>query len=228
MKDTLISIIADVLSAAGLQTQGRPQRSIELYNLGNSLGFDQFKPDRDDEFVAGWGFLSPLGRGDDRYAFNVLRGTYQGQAIFIFDHHYRNVTSRENENDVYGTMLMLIEKQAFPPLIIQSKNAGNQIATALGIGNEVRLESTEFSQAFCVRSPDKKFAYDVCNPQMMEYLLANQDLQLEVNGPVISLAFGSLLPVDQIELNLQRLAQIRSLMPDYLFTQNAWMPSLSP
>ena len=36
---------------------------------------------------------------------------------------------------------------------------------------DIKFESAEFSKTFCVRSPDKKFAYDVCNAKMMEYLL---------------------------------------------------------
>ena len=215
----LVFVVIALFSAMG-QKRVREQRPIDMFKLGNSLGFDQFSPERDAGFVMGWGFLSPLNRGENRYAFNVLRGTYHGQALFIFDYHYRTQQGKESK-DMYGTILMLVEKQAFPQLLIQQENIRDRIASALGIGNEVKLESAEFSRAFSVRSPDKKFAYDVCNPQMMEYLLANQGLQVEINGPIISLAFEPQLPVDQIELNLQRLAQIRSLMPDYLFTQNA-------
>lgn len=69
-----------------------------------------------------------------------------------------------------------------------------------------------------MRSADKKFAYDVCNQKMMEYLLLNPYLQIEIQGPVISLAFEPQLPVAQVELNLQRLIEIRSHLPEYLFT----------
>jgi hypothetical protein len=94
-------------------------------------------------------------------------------------------------------------------------------AALLGGEDEIKLESAEFSRVYCVRSGDKRFAYDVCNPQMMEYLLANRGLEIEIQGPVISLAFEPQLPVGQIELNLQRLIEIRSRLPEYLFTQNA-------
>ena len=196
------------------------QRSYEMLDLGNRLGFGGFTPNRDDGFLTGWNFLSRLNQGDDRFAFNILQGVYHDQPLYIFDHHYR-IGSGKNQQDYYCTRLMLIEKQAFPQTMIGRENLRDKFATAFGIGNEIKFELMEFSRAFAVRSQDKKFAYDVCNPQMMEYLLANRDLQIEINGPVISLAFEPLLPVDQIELNLQRLAQIRSLMPDYLFTQNA-------
>jgi hypothetical protein len=42
---------------------------------------------------------------------------------------------------------------------------------------------------FRVRCRDKKFAYDVCNPQMIEYLLSNRGLDIEIQGPAILLAF---------------------------------------
>jgi hypothetical protein len=69
-----------------------------------------------------------------------------------------------------------------------------------------------------VHSGDKKFAYDVCNPQMIEYLLANQGLEIEIQCPVIALVFKPQLPVEQYQSNLQRLGQIRALLPEYLFT----------
>ena len=72
-----------------------------------------------------------------------------------------------------------------------------------------------------MRSPDKKFAYDVCNAKMMEYLLANRDLSVEIENNVLALAFNTRLSVEQIEANLQRLVEIRSRLPEYLFTQNA-------
>ena len=72
-----------------------------------------------------------------------------------------------------------------------------------------------------MRSPDKKFAYDVCNPQMIDYLLKNPGLQMEIQGPALLLTFEPRLPAGKIEFNLQRLAQIRSFLPEYLFSQNA-------
>jgi hypothetical protein len=116
---------------------------------------------------------------------------------------------------------MLIVKEVFPKVIIGHEREGllAKAATALlGNEDEIEFESAEFSRIYCVRSGDKRFAYDVCNPQMMEYLLVNRDLQIEIQGPVISLAFEPQLPVGQIELNLQRLVEIRSRLPQYLFT----------
>ncbi|HZL77977.1 MAG TPA: DUF3137 domain-containing protein, partial [Candidatus Limnocylindrales bacterium] len=82
---------------------------------------------------------------------------------------------------------------------------------------DIKFESAEFSKTFCVRSKDKKFAYDVCNAKMMEYLLANRDLSIEIEYQALALAFDRCLAAEQIESNLQRLIEIRSRLPEYLF-----------
>ncbi len=108
----------------------------------------------------------------------------------------------------------------FPDLTIRRENFFTKVAEVFGY-QDIKFESAEFSGAFCVRSPDKKFAYDVCNAKMMEYLLANRDLSVEIENGVIALAFTTRLAVGQFESNLQRLVEIRSRLPEYLFTQNA-------
>ena len=215
-----ISIAIGVLVAGIFQKRARQQRTLDLQILARRLGFDDFKPNRDETFVQGWGFLSHLSQGSNRYAFNLLRGSYQGQTLFIFDYHFQTGSGKSRREHI-GTMLMLVVKEVFPQMLIGPENLLREMMTAFGIGDEIKFESAEFSKVFCTRSQDKKFAYDVCNAQMMEFLLANRDLQIEIQGPIISIAFEPQLPVEKIEFNLQRLAQIRSLLPDFLFTQNA-------
>ena len=94
----------------------------------------------------------------------------------------------------------------------------SKIAQALGY-DDIDFESAEFSRTFCVRSKDRKFAYDVCHAQMIEYLLANRDLSLEIEGPALALAFNRRLSAAEIETNLQRLLEIRLRLPEYLFTK---------
>ncbi len=210
-------VVAGIVGSIN-QMRARRNRSFELQLLTTQLGFDDFNPARDEEFAMGWGFLNRLARGEDRYAFNLLRGIYHEQRLFVFDYHYQT-GSGKNRKDHYSTIFMLVCKEAFPQVTIKPENLLSRLAAAFD-GEDIKFESAEFSKTFRVRSADKKFAYDVCNPQMMEYLLANRDLEVEIQGPAILLAFEPQLPVGQIEFNLQRLIEIRSRLPEYLFTQN--------
>jgi hypothetical protein len=214
----LPALVAVVMIREALkQKRAVDRRQLDLQMLGVRLGFDDFNPGCDANFAMGWGFLSRLSQGENRYAFNIFRGTYHDQKLFIFDYHYQ-IGSGNKREDHLGTMLMLIVKEVFPKVTIGPQNLSARLAAAFGVGGEIKFESAEFSQRFCVQSADRKFAYDVCSPQMMDYLLANRDLDVEIQGPVISIGFEPQLPTGNIEFNLQRLAEIRSLMPQYLFT----------
>jgi hypothetical protein len=148
---------------------------------------------------------------------------YQNDDIQAFDYHYQVTTHDKNGSHTthYRFSFFILQLPAFfPDLTIRHESFLLKVAEVFGY-QDIKFESAEFSKAFNVRSPDKKFAYDVCNAKMMEYLLANRDLSIEIENQALALAFDTCLSAEQIEFNLQRLAQIRSLMPDYLFTQNA-------
>jgi hypothetical protein len=208
----VIAIVANIY-----KTRARRKRALDLQILATRLKFDDFNPNRDEGFALDWGFLSRLAQGQDRYAFNILRGMYHEQSLFVFDYHYQTGSGKSREEH-YSTLLMLVCKEVFPQVSIGPESLRSKIAAAFGVGNDIKFESAEFSRTFCVRSPDKKFAYDVCNPQMIEYLLMNPGLQVEIQGPALLLVFEPQLPIGQVESNLQRLIEIRSRLPEYLFT----------
>jgi hypothetical protein len=106
----------------------------------------------------------------------------------------------------------------FPELVIVKEGIFSKIGQALGY-DDIDFESHEFSRKFCVRSKDKKFAYDVCNAQMIEYLLSNTDLNIEIEDNIIAISFNRRLSPEHIEPNLNRLIKVRSLLPDYLFAR---------
>jgi hypothetical protein len=210
----IILVGAFVIGGAIYSAIAKNRRQTELSALAFQLGF-RFSPGNDPGFATGWGFLTKLAQGSDRYAFNVMEGNYSGHRVFLFDYHYQTGSGKNTEHH-YLTFLLLILPGAFPELTIGRENLLMKIAEAFGY-EDIKFESAEFSKAFYIRSQDKKFAYDVCNPQMIELLLANRDLEIEIQGPALLLEFKKQLPAAQIESNLQRLIEIRSRLPEYLF-----------
>jgi hypothetical protein len=135
--------------------------------------------------------------------------------LFIFDYHYETGSDKQKE-DIFCTIFMLVTQQYFHKITISPENILGQIEGAFD-SEDIKFESAEFSHTYRVRCADKKFAYDVCTPQMIDYLLTNRDLKVELQGPVISLFFTPIVLADEIESTLQRFAQIRALLPQYLF-----------
>lgn len=180
-----------------------------------------FSPDKDRSLATRFGFLDKLAQGSNRYAFNILSGCYRDNEVLVFDYHYETHSTDSKGNtqthDHYFSFFILTLPMGFPELKITREGLFSKIAQPFGY-DDIDFESAEFSRTFCVRSKDKKFAYDVCNAQMMEYLLANRDLSIEIENTAMALAFDKRLAAPEIELDLNRLLQIRRLLPDYLFT----------
>ncbi len=197
------------------------KRQEGLFELAQRLGLD-FRAAEDYELGNRYGFLKQLAQGENRYARNVLSGTYQQNQVLAFDYHYETHTTdshgHRQTQDHWFSFFILTLPAVFPDLTIRRENFLTKVAEVFGY-QDIRFESAEFSRAFNVRSPDKKFAYDVCNAQMMEYLLANRDLSIEIENQVLALAFNTRLSVEQVDANLQRLVAIRLHLPEYLFTQ---------
>jgi hypothetical protein len=190
-----------------------------LFALAQRLGLN-FSAAEDYALADRYNFLKQLAQGENRYAINVLSGTWQQYQVLAFDYHYETYhyekNGRRTEHHWFSFFILTLPA-VFPDLTIRRENLLTKIAEVFGY-QDIDFESAEFSKTFCVRSPDKKFAYDICNAKMMEYLLANRDLSVEIENQVLALAFNTCLSVEQVEANLQRLVEIRSRLPDYLFT----------
>jgi len=214
-----ILFVAIIIAAAIYASIAARKRREELFALATRLGLS-FRPENDRALASQYGFLDKLAQGSNRYAFNVLYGGYRGHQVLVFDYHYETHSTDSKGNRQthhhYFSFFILMLPQSFPELRITREGMLSKIAQVFGY-EDIDFESAEFSRAFCVRSKDKRFAYDVCHVQMMEYLLANRDLSIEIEANALALAFDSRLSVAQIEFNLQRLFDVRSRLPQYLF-----------
>lgn len=219
MEVFVIVLICAVVTAAVLYGRMVERRRRDaLAALAVRLGL-RFSAERDHATAERLGFLRKLDTGSNRFLYNRLDGDYQGQEVMASDFHYETYSHGKGGRRTHHhhlSILTLRLPRSFPELLITPEGLFSKIAQALGY-DDIDFESAEFSRAFCVRCRDRKFAYDVCHPRMMEYLLARRDLAIEFEGDVLALAFDTCLEVPQIESRLQQLVEIRRLLPDYLF-----------
>ena len=197
------------------------KRREALRKLAAKLGLG-FSESRNYELAVQYSFLDRLAQGENRYLFNTLSGVCRGERILASDYHYETHSTdskgRRHTAHHYLAIFILQLPASFPELLIAPEGFLSKIAQVLGY-DDIDFESHEFSRSFCVRSPDRKFAYDICNARMMEYLLGNKDLTIEIERDSLALVFGSQMAVELVEANLNRLLEIRSRMPDYLFAR---------
>lgn len=218
----IIGVVALIVVGAILGHIAARKRREAMFALAHRLGL-RFDQSKDHDLARRFQFLDKLRQGSNRYAFNVLSGQYQDHDVTAFDYHYETHSSdskgRRQTHHHHFSFFILRLPATFSELTIGPEGFFSKIAQAVGY-DDIDFESHEFSRKFCVRSKDKKFAYDVCNAKMIEYLLAHPDLVIEIELDSLAIACSRRLKPEQIEPNLQRLIQIRSLLPDYLFARS--------
>jgi len=165
-------------------------------------------------------------KGSRRYALNIISGRYQGHSVTVFEYHYQHYFrcksyefSKYIEHNYLSFYVLDLEKD-FPVLTVKEEKPASailaRIADALGRG-DIDFESHEFSERYDVRGNDKKFAYDFCNTQMMEYLLEKTSVPIEVEDNALAIYHPVALLPWEIEHKLEHLLNIRQRMPEYLF-----------
>jgi hypothetical protein len=217
--EMIIILVVGFLIVGGIFSAINRRKRIDAMSaLATRLGLT-FSQERDRHLAGRFKFLDKLRNGSNRYAFNVLNGSYQGHSLTVFDFHYETHSSSSKggrrTHHHYFSFFILSLPRSCPELTIGPEGFFSKIAQAVGY-DDIDFESHEFSRRFCVRSKDKKFAYDVCHARMIEYLLANDDLVIEVENQALALYFSRRLDPVHIEPNLKRLIHIRNLMPEYL------------
>ncbi len=216
----VVGVLAMIVVFGVLGYLSAKKRREAMMALAAKLGL-RFEPEKNWDLASRYGFLDRLRAGSNRYAFNTLSGNCQGHNTVVFDYHYETHSTdskgHRKTHHHYFSCFILHVPASFPELVIAKEGFFSKIAQAVGY-DDIDFESHEFSRRFCVRSPNKKFAYDVCHARMMEYLLANDDLTIEIEGDVLAVTFNSRLDPERIEPNLNRLIALRSLMPEYLFS----------
>jgi len=212
----IVGFLAVVIVVGVVSYISAQKRREAMAALASRLGL-RFSPHKNRGLARQYEFLDKLRAGRDRYAYNTLSGTYQGHEVLVFDYHYKTGSGKNTHHHHFSFFVLRIPA-SFPELIIAPEGFFSKVAQAVGY-DDIDFESHEFSRKFCVRCQDKKFAYDVCNAQMIEYLLANADLTIEMDGYALAISFNSRLAAEYIEPNLNRLVALRSLMPEYLFAR---------
>ena len=198
-------------------------RSKRLGELAAELGLE-FKRPRNRALYRELHFIDDLREGDDQYAYNVLSGVYRGWYIMAFDFHWVVWTTGPNgeaqKESINASVFVVRPEMHMPELRIYPECFFSKLGRMIGF-KDIELESIEFSKKYVVKSQDKRFAYDVCHPRFMEYLMPFHNLTLEYHRDCIATKHESRTPPDKFRLNIDRMVDIADLLPEYVRRDHA-------
>lgn len=193
----LLIVFAVAAIAMGVYAMAQERKRREaLAALASSLGLT-FDPGGDHSHDNRYPF-SCFTRGHSRKAYNTLEGrlTLAGRSFpcrcgdYLYKITSSNGKSTSTRTYRFSYLLLGVPFRGVKNLSIRSETWFDKVKGALGF-DDIDFESEEFSRKFHVQSSDRRFAYAVVHPRMMEFLLAHPGPPLEITGGIACLTNGS-------------------------------------
>lgn len=220
----IVAVALVLLVLAMIAANKREQeRRAALAQLAADLDCD-FAPDRDTSHDDLYSQFSIFRQGHSRTAMNTIQGTIAHAdtpyLLRMGDFQYKITTSngKTTTTTTYRLSYLILHPPMgpIPDLLIRPEGLFDKLAGAFGL-DDIDFESAEFSKRFFVKSDNKKFAYDVVTPAMMEFLLASDRRTLCIEDSVCLVTTGTRRwSPDEFRSNLDWTLRFFDLWPTYL------------
>lgn len=219
----VIAVIALVGVAIYFGHLAQKKRREEMAALAAQLGW-RFDPTKDKSHDDEYAHFEIFRRGHSRCAFNTLTGELtideRNYPAKMGDFVYKITTSTGKSTQThtyrFSYLILHLPFANVPDLLIRREGMFDKLAGVFGF-DDIDFESAQFSKRFHVKSPDKKFAYDVIHPRMMEYLLGSDPPTVDIENRRCCLSNGrSRWSPQEFNATLSWVADFFDLWPDHV------------
>ncbi|MEQ8849028.1 hypothetical protein [Botrimarina sp.] len=163
------------------------RRREELTRLAGEVGW-RYEPPHDGPLTDRLRRFSDLNQGHSHSAYNTLRGQIgmHGKPVDVCAGDYRYKITRnsgKNRSTTTYRLSYLLADLPFattPTLAVRKEHFFDKVAGAIGF-DDIDFESKAFSDRFHVKSRDQRFAYDVIDPRMIEFLLRESPRSVQLD-----------------------------------------------
>ncbi|RJP23439.1 MAG: hypothetical protein C4527_20255 [Candidatus Omnitrophota bacterium] len=215
----LFAILVIVLAVVGFLQSARRKKELEAWAHAN--GF-RFHPESDYSLDERYPDFSCLRQGSRRYGYHFVEGTRKGRNLRAFDYHYETYSSNSKggrqTHHHYFSAVILRAPLPLKPLFIRPEGFFDKITEFLGF-DDIDFESDEFSRTFYVKSPDKRWAFDVIHQETMEFLLAAPRFTMEFSNQDIIIYRAGTFTISDFENAIGVVEGILDRFPEYLLRE---------
>lgn len=183
---------------AWLSWKQERERTDAMGLLAQRMGWAFSGQQKDHGFDGRYAQFGCFQRGHSRYAHNQLRGVMAvlGSEVEARagDFHYK-ITRRNGKTTSTTTyrfsyfLVKLPWGSRLPSLALRTEGFMDKLAGAIGF-EDIDFESAEFSRRYHVSGSDRKFAFDVLHPRMIDWMLEAAPPAFEVTHGVLLLMSG--------------------------------------
>jgi hypothetical protein len=210
----LFIVLVVVVAVLGARAAKKRQQAFAAWAAAHGYRYEK----QDDRFAdLPWG--PPFGVGFGRAAFDVLSYDGPDRPVLCFTYRYKTESSNgkttTTESHYFAIYSARLQKP-LPGLRVSKEGFFGTIARAVGF-HDIEFESEQFNKAFKVKGDDRKFAFDVINPQMMQFLLDTDAPGFAIVGSDIILVRHGRMALESVEPTMGYLETVIGHIPEFVW-----------
>jgi hypothetical protein len=212
----LAFFLAIIAVVYGYLQAKRRREEVASYALSRGWRYEAYQPLLVDRFQG-----APFGLGHSRSAGNAVYGQHDGRDFVSFDYEYKTTSGSGKQRRTTThtfSVLALSMGASLPTLTVDPENFLERFVGRL-TNSDIDLELEDFNRAFTVTCADRKFAFDVLNPQMMEFLLQHRDVGWRFERDSMIVVASGRRSIPQIDATLALMDQISDRIPEFVWKQ---------
>lgn len=214
-----VAVVLVVVIGVGIVGYYAQQRRRKAFAAWAAQHGFSYAPSDDRYADLPWGH--PFGEGFGRAALDVLESTDAERPVLCFTYRYKTrsrssngktTTTQNHWFSIYSARL----PKPLPELRVGREGVFGRLARAVGF-HDIEFESEEFNRQFKVQADDRKFASDVVDPQMMQFLMSGRAPGFTIVGADVVLVHGGKLDLPTVLPTLDYLAAVIARIPGFVW-----------
>jgi hypothetical protein len=188
------------------------KRRKELAELAERLGlfFSRSANNAHDHYSG----FSPFDRGSSRRSTNLIHGQRGQVAWELFDYRFTTGSGKSRKTHHYGVAAARVPL-SFPSLQMRPEGVLDKVAAFVGF-DDIDFESDQFSRRYHVACADRKRAYDILHPLMIEFLMSWPSRHWQIKDSIILIHKSGRLNCGELEQAIAMVEGFVERLPDFV------------
>ena len=208
-----------IVIAYGYYAAEKRRKELQAWAQAHQLSLDPSKAyDLDTRFSQ----FHCLLQGANRYAHNLMQGSWKGRDFLGFDYHYETYSTDSKghcqTHHHHFSAAILSSDLPLKPLQIRPEGFFDKITEFFGF-DDIDFESAEFSRAFHVSAQDRRWAYDVLHARAMQFLLDQPRFSLQMGEHTVIVHRSRTFAPDEFATAAEVICGLLDGLPEYVVQQ---------
>ncbi len=176
-----------------------------------------YEPGPDTELGRSFRYLQQVGVASETAqgwaARDIVNGTRRGRAILLLTVSFRDPDRKAVRH--LSVAAVQAADRPLPDLQIRPEGTRTRLGN-LFRNEDIDLDSIEFSRAFELASPDRRFATEFCSPAVIDFLLRHRSFEVETYGQWLLTASEGPSEPSAVDLRLDLVLDLLDLIPAHV------------